>query len=85
VLASVRKVQHLDVGDRAKTRIRLDNEKYGKTMSVSIVPCHILGRTGFYPSHRERRQRQGSHPLTIVEIACEFNLCKRYDLKDGDD
>jgi riboflavin kinase, archaea type len=64
--------------------IRLDANEYGGRVSVSIVPCRILGRQAFLLRTDENERGTGHHPRNIIEIATDIRLREAYDLRDGD-
>lgn len=64
--------------------IRLEGEEYGGTVSVSMVPCRILGKSGFILRTDANEQERGHHPKTVVEVACEVKLRDYFRLSDGD-
>jgi CTP-dependent riboflavin kinase len=64
--------------------IRLEAEEYGGRVSVSMVPCRILGRTAFLMRTDQNEQGTGHHPRTIIEIATDVRLRDAYGLADGD-
>lgn len=64
--------------------IRLEKEEYGGTVSVSIMPCRILGRKAFILRTDGDDGKLGDPPERIVEIATDVKLRDLYDLHDGD-
>jgi riboflavin kinase, archaea type len=64
--------------------IRLEADEYGGRVSVSIVPCRILGRQAFLLRTDANENGTGHHPRTIIEIASEVRLRDTYRLHDGD-
>jgi riboflavin kinase, archaea type len=65
--------------------IRLETHEYGGTVSVSIVPCRVLGRRGFILRTDANNDGTGRHPRTLVEIASDVKLRDEYKLADGDE
>lgn len=63
---------------------RLEAEEYGGTVSVSLVPCMVLGRRAFILRTDANEQGRGHHPPTIVEIATDVKLRDEHHLRDGD-
>jgi riboflavin kinase len=49
------------------TVIRLEAEEYGGSVSVSIVPCSILGKRAFILRTDANEEGRGHHPKTIVD------------------
>jgi riboflavin kinase len=64
--------------------IRLEGHEYGGTVSVSIVPCRILGLAACILRTDRNESGAGDHPRTIVEVAAEVNLRETFGLQDGD-
>lgn len=64
--------------------IRLEGHEYGGTVSVSIVPCAILGKDAFLLRTDANEKGTGHHPKTVVEIAADVKLRDYLHLKDGD-
>jgi riboflavin kinase, archaea type len=64
--------------------IRLEKEEYGGTVSVSILPCAILGRKAFILRTDKNTSENGAHSKTIIEIATDIKLRDEYSLSDGD-
>jgi riboflavin kinase len=64
---------------------RLETSEYGSSVSVSIVPCWILGRRGFILRTDSNEGGKGRHPRTVVEIASDVKLRDEYHLVDGDE
>jgi riboflavin kinase, archaea type len=64
--------------------LRLEGHEYGGTVSVSIVPCHVLGRKAFILRTDANEQGKGHHPRTVVEVATDVNLRDACSLADGD-
>jgi len=60
------------------------SESPALTVSVSIVPCSILGKSAFILRTDANEQARGHHPRTIVEIAADVRLRDTLHLKDGD-
>ena len=65
-------------------RTSLEKDEYGGAVSVDIVPCHVFDRSAFVLRADQNDAGVGTHPNTIVEIACEVGLRERYGLRDGD-
>lgn len=65
--------------------IRLEKEEYGGTVSVSLLPCTILGRRAFLLRTDKNEAGQGDHPKHIIEIATDVKLRDAYGLRDGDE
>ena len=68
--------------DLPRERERLEGEEYGGAVSVSIVPCKVLGRAGVIL----RTDKADSEPQSrkIIEVACEVKLREHHQLQDGD-
>ena len=64
--------------------IRLEGHEYGGTVSVSIIPCTILGKEAFLLRTDANEKGTGHHPKTIVEIATDVKLRDHFHLNDGD-
>lgn len=64
--------------------LRLEACEYGGSVSVSIVPCRILGRRAFLLRTDPNEQGTGHHPRNIIEIATDIRLRDAYHLSDGD-
>jgi riboflavin kinase, archaea type len=64
--------------------IRLEGHEYGGSVSVSIAPCSILGKSGFILRTDANEEGRGHHPKTIVEIATDVKLRDHFHLNDGD-
>jgi riboflavin kinase, archaea type len=67
-----------------KQVIRLEAHEYGGSVSVSLVPCSILGKTSFILRTDANEEGRGHHPKTIVEIATDVKLRDHFHLRDGD-
>ena len=67
-----------------KNALRLEKEEYGGRVSVSIVPCRILGRAAFILRPDTDQGKFGDPPEGILEIATDVNLRETYGLRDGD-
>jgi riboflavin kinase, archaea type len=65
--------------------IRLEAHEYGGTVSVTIVPCRVLGRHGFILRTDANNSGAGRHPPTVVEIVSDVKLRDEYNLADGDE
>jgi len=63
---------------------RLEGEEYGGVVSVNLLPCLILGRSGFILRTDANEQGRGHHPKTIVEVASDVKLRDHFRLVDGD-
>lgn len=63
---------------------RLEAEEYNGTVSVNLLPCLILGRSGFILRTDANEQGRGHHPKTIVEVATDVRLRDHFNLVDGD-
>ena len=66
------------------TALRLENEEYGGTVSMSLQPCHVFGRPAFLLRTDRNAAGDGPHPLTIIEVATDVRLREAYGLADGD-
>jgi riboflavin kinase, archaea type len=64
--------------------LRLEAEEYGGTVSVSIVPCRVLGRKCFILRTDGNEHGDGDHPHEIIEIATDVKLRDAFGLNDGD-
>jgi len=64
---------------------RLEASEYGGSVSVSIVPCWILGRRAFILRTDSNEGGEGRHPRTVVEIASNVKLRDEYHVVDGDE
>jgi riboflavin kinase len=64
--------------------LRLEKEQYDGRVSVSIVPCTIVGRKAFILRPDTDTGKYGDPPERILEIATDVNLRDTYGLKDGD-
>lgn len=64
--------------------LRLEAHEYGGRVSVSIVPCRLLGRRAFILRTDRNEQGTGDHPRTIIEIATDVKLRDAHGLRDGD-
>ena len=53
---------------------RFEADEYGGSVSVSLVPCSILGKRAFLLRTDANEQGRGHHPRTIVEIAKDVKL-----------
>ena len=63
-------------------RARLEAGEYGGTVSVSIVPCKVLGRAAVIL--RTDKADGEAESRKIIEVACEVKLRERHQLRDGD-
>ena len=64
--------------------LRLEKEDYSGRVSVSIVPCKIVGRKAFILRPDTDTGKHGDPPERILEIATDVNLRDTYKLRDGD-
>ena len=64
---------------------RLEASEYGGSVSVSIVPCWILGRRAFILRTDSNEGGKGRHARNVVEIASDVKLRDEYNLVDGDE
>ncbi len=64
---------------------RLEASEYGGSVSVSIVPCWILGRRAFILRTDGNEGGKGRYPRTVVEIATDVKLRDEYHLVNGDE
>ncbi len=64
--------------------LRLEKEEYGGRVSVSIVPCKIVGRKAFILRPDTDTGKDGDPPEKILELATDVNLRDTYKLKNGD-
>jgi riboflavin kinase len=60
-------VQLEEPNNLPNTVIRLEAEEYGGSVSVSIVPCSILGKRAFILRTDANEEGRGHHPKTIVD------------------
>jgi len=67
-----------------RNALRLEASEYGGTVSVSLVPCTVLGRRAFLLRTDANEEGRGHHPRTIIEIATDVKLRDVFNLKDGD-
>ncbi|MEO8028441.1 MAG: DUF120 domain-containing protein [Bryobacteraceae bacterium] len=63
--------------------IRIEKEEYGGSVSVSLVPCRVLGHDAFILRTDEHDAGTGHHPLNVIEIATDIKLRDAYSLTDG--
>lgn len=63
---------------------RLEGVEYGGDVSVIIVPCRVFGERAVILRTDSSERGEGTHPKTIVEVACEVKLRDKYHLRDGD-
>lgn len=63
---------------------RLEAEEYGGTVSVNIVPCRVFDEAAVILRTDRYEWGDGTHPKTLVEVACEVKLREKYGLRDGD-
>ena len=68
--------------DLPRERKRLEAEEYVGAVSVSIVPCKVLGRAAVIL----RTDKADNEPQSrkIIEVACEVKLREQHQLRDGD-
>jgi riboflavin kinase len=64
--------------------MRLEKEEYGGTVSINIVPCRIFAEDAVILRTDSNESGEGTHPKTLIEVACEIRLRDKYQLKDGD-
>ena len=65
--------------------IRMEQEDYGGTVSVSLIACRILDTKAFIVRTDKAERVEGkTHPKTIIEILSDIKLRDVYKLKDGD-
>jgi riboflavin kinase len=64
--------------------IRLEGHEYGGSVSVSMIPCSLLGKRGFILRTDANEEGRGHHPRTIVEVATDVRLRDHFHLNDGD-
>ncbi|MBI4532883.1 MAG: DUF120 domain-containing protein [Candidatus Melainabacteria bacterium] len=64
--------------------LRLEKEEYGGTVSVSLVPCKILGQNAFILRTDGNEQGLGDHPKSVIEIAAAIKFRDVFNLHDGD-
>jgi len=64
--------------------LRLEGHEYGGSVSVSLVPCSIFGRSAFILRTDANEEGRGHHPRTIVEVATDVKLRDHFHLADGD-
>ena len=64
--------------------IRFEKEEYGGTVSVSLIPCTVMGRKAFVLRTDANAREERPHPKTIIEIATDVKLRDAYSLIDGD-
>ena len=64
--------------------IRLEGSEYGGSVSVSIVPCSLLGKSAFILRTDANEEGRGHHPTSIVEVATDVKLRDQFRLNDGD-
>ena len=64
--------------------IRLEAEEYGGSVSVSLLPCSILGRKAFILRTDQNAKEEGDHPRSVIEVATDIKLRDEYGLEDGD-
>ena len=64
--------------------VRLEGWEYAGSVSVNIVPCSILGKSGFILRTDANEEGRGHHPKTIVEVATDVKLRDHFNLSDGD-
>ena len=64
--------------------IRLEKDEYGGTVSISMLPCQILGKDAYILRTDSDTGKYGDLPEQILEIATDVKLRDRFNLKDGD-
>lgn len=64
--------------------IRFEKEEYGGPVSVSLLPCTIMGRKAFVLRTDRNAREEGAYPRTVIEIATDVKLRDVYGLSDGD-
>ena len=64
--------------------VRLEGWEYAGSVSVNIVPCSILGKSGFILRTDANEEGRGHHPKTIIEVATDVKLRDHFNLGDGD-
>jgi riboflavin kinase len=66
--------------------IRLEKEEYNGTVSVSILPCFLLGRSSFILRTDKNARGEGDslHQLHIIEVASDVKFRDAFRLNDGD-
>ena len=64
--------------------IRLAEHEYGGAVSVSIVPCKILGRCAFILRTDTNEHGTGNHSRRVFEVATDIKLRDTFNLQDGD-
>jgi len=64
-------------------RLRLEAAEYGGTVSVSLVPCKVFGRSAFILRTDKEEEGRGCHPFEMIEIATDVKLRDAYGLMDG--
>jgi riboflavin kinase len=64
--------------------LRLEEEDYNGPVSVSILPCTIVGRKAFILRPDTDTGKHADPPERILQIATHVNLRDTYGLKDGD-
>ena len=64
--------------------LRLEKEEYGRSASVSLVPCRIFDLPAFVLRTDLNESGLGPHPKNLIEVAAEVRLRDRYHLQDGD-
>jgi riboflavin kinase, archaea type len=62
----------------------LEEEEYGGIVSINIVPCRIFAEDAVILRTDSNESGEGTHPKTLIEVACEIRLRDKYQLKDGD-
>ncbi len=67
-----------------KDCIRLEKEEYGGRVSVSMIPCQILGKDAYVLRTDSDTGKHGYFPEQILEIATDIKLRDEFGLKDGD-
>ena len=67
-----------------KNCLRLENEEYGGTVSVSMTECRIFGRDAYILRTDSDIGKHGYPPEQILEIATNVKLRDEFNLQDGD-
>ena len=59
-------------------------QEYGGRVSVTLVPCQVLGLHGFILRTDKNESGEGHHAWNIIEVAAEVRLRDAFNLVDGD-
>ena len=62
---------------------RLEAHEYGGAVSVSIVPCRVLGQRGLMLRADANNDGTGRHPPTVLETASDVKLRSRLKPQGG--